>query len=274
MTLKRYFGLSLVLGVICFALRQAVWSAAYDPVTQLTVNGRLMLMSNLFICLCALVVLLLPLIHWPRQAVAAPPYRSETPFRRILRLGAVVCSMAGGGLLLVESAGVRPLPLVTLIMGVLLIAQGVALLLLAVWADIDSKRYASLLLLPAFTACYWMVAFYHGYGACPNRETYLWPTVAGLVAAGAWLCYIGFAYERPRGTAFTLTALLSLLILPVALAAPLPLTFRLPLAGDLLWFWAALLSVRFAPAPAADKTPETDTSQQDREPIQEEDPHV
>ena len=259
MTLKRSVGLSLALGAVCSGFRLAVWQAAYDPETQLITDSGLVLLSNLFFCLCLLVIGLLFVLRHPRDAAAPAPYSSETPLRRLLRLAAVCCSIASGVLLLWEQGEVSPISYIAVIMGVLLVGQGVAELLLTLWKDTDSKRYASLLLLPAFSGCYWLVAFYHQFGPVPNRETYLWPTITGVVVAAAWLGYIAFAYEKPRGTLFALAGLIALPMLLLASAAPLPLSYRLSLLGQLAWLWAALLTLHFRPVPQAGSLSPQDT---------------
>ena len=264
MTIKRSAALSLILGLICGGFRLAVWKAAYDPVTQLVTDPALVRTCNLFFCLCLLVIGLVFFIRHPRDTVSPAPYGSQTPARRLLRLAAVVCSLFAGGLLISEQWSARPFPVISLILGLLLLGQGVAELLLTLWTDTERKRYISLLLLPAFSGCFWLVAFYHQFGSYPNRETYLWPILTGIVLAAAWVGYAAFAYERPKGTAFALIALLALPMLLMAAAAPLPLSYRRSLLGQLAWLLAALLSMKFQ-APAAEDTSLTEETEHTEE---------
>ena len=76
--------------------------------------------------------------------------------------------------------------------------------------------------------------------------------------------YAAFAYERPKGTAFALIALLALPMLLMAAAAPLPLSYRLSLLGQLAWLLAALLSMKFQ-APAAEDTSLTEETEHTEE---------
>ena len=79
MTLKRSVALSLALGAVCFGFRLAVWQAAYDPDTQLITDAGLVLLSNLFFCLCLLVIGLLFALRHPRDAAARRPIPVRRP---------------------------------------------------------------------------------------------------------------------------------------------------------------------------------------------------
>lgn len=243
MNLRRCTALALGLGMVCFLIRNAVWSAAYDASAQLLVRSDLTALFDLFLCLCAAILVLLLFSRWPRGEAAPSPYGAATPLRCGLRLAAALCSLAAGVLMLGEQATARFVEPIPLVLDVLLIAQGGLLAYLTLDRRTSSTRYASLLLLPLFISCYWLVAFYHQYGSSPSSETYLWPTVAGVLAALAWMYYTGFSYQKQTGRRFGLTALLSLLTLPPAMAAPISLGCRLFLLGQLAWFWAASLEL-------------------------------
>lgn len=242
MNLRRCTALALGLGAVCFLIRSAVWSAAYDTSAQLLVRSDLTALFDLFLCLCAAILVLLLFSHWPRGETAPPPYGAATPLRCGLRLAAALCSLAAGVLMLGEQA-IWFAELIPFLLNVLLIVQGGLLVCLTLNRRTSSTLYASLLLLPLFISCYWLVAFYHQYGSSPSSETYLWPTLAGVLVALAWMYYTGFSYQKQTGRCFGVTALLTLLTLPPAMAAPISLGYRLFLLGQLAWFWAAALEL-------------------------------
>lgn len=231
--------LALGLGLLCGLLRMAVWSAAYDPATQLVTDTGLTLYFNLFVLLCALV---LALLFFRTGAQVRAPYGGTGAILG-LRLAAALLSLAAGGMMLWSALGTFPLNVISVLLGLLLAVQGGALAYLALSKPEQAGPWTNVLLLPVFVSCYWLVAFYHQYGSCPSAETYLWPMISGLLAAWAWLDYAGFVYQPRSGRRFALLSLIAVLTLPAAVTAPLSLPFRLSLLAQLVWLWAAGLTM-------------------------------
>lgn len=256
MTFKRCIFLTVALGGVGLFFRLAVWTAAYDNEAQLVTNPGLVTIFNVFFVLCCLLAVLYFASRWRRNAVAPAPYASSRPLTRLLRLGAALCSLAAGALMLAQQFSSGQLALVLLIAGGLLVIQSVILFLLTQRKEQGSSFYGTLLLFPPFVSCCWLVAFYHQIGGVPNREIYLWSVAAGILSAVCWVGYTGFFYEKQTGRRFGITAILLMLATPVALAAPLTMPWRFSLLGQWLWMWAALLELKPASPSEPQQQPE------------------
>lgn len=233
--------LALGIGGVCCLFWQWIWADIYDPATQLVTSGGLVGLFSAFLALCALI---LGLLAWSSGTRTGGPEDVPLPLRG-LRLAAGGLSLGAGVLLLGEALAVpEPIPL---LLGALLLVQGIAMAGLALLPRRDSGLSDGLLLLPVFTCCYWLVAFYHVYGSCPSYVTYLWPMLAGLLAVWAWLAYAGRRFQPRKWDAAPLLSLLSVLLLCPALAAPLSLGYRLSLAAQILWLWSVSLEMGRAP---------------------------
>ncbi|MCD7734231.1 MAG: hypothetical protein LUH48_03700 [Clostridiales bacterium] len=258
---------ALVLGLNNLLLRLNWWAAAYDESAQLVTDGGLLRTFALLVAVCAAVVAVVWLLLWRRKTPAAAPYGDGGRGKTALRLAAGLCSLAGGILEPVRNTAEVAASPIAQVMSLLLILQGIVMLYLTLARDRESSGFRSSLLLPFFTSCFWLVAFYHQYGSAPSTETYLWPMVAGILISFAWMYDVAFVYQPGRGKWLGLLALLVLLTAPPALAAPLSTDDRLALASALLWFLAASLELR--PVPEAPRTTATETNE-----TGEENPHV
>ena len=227
--------LALGMGGLCLLFWRWIWAKIYDPATQLVNSGGLMGLFTAFLVLCALILLLM---IWPGRK-AAPGIKPQPLPLAVLRLLSGALS-AASGILLIRSVlpGLSAIPLA---LGVLLILNAGTLAVLALDRKTDSSRYTSLLLFPVFVSCYWLVSFYHQYGSCPSWETYLWPILAGLLAAWSWLACAGRVYRPRKWDLCRPLALLSVLVLCPGLAAPIAPEYRLSLAAQLVWFWSVTL---------------------------------
>lgn len=227
--------LALGMGGVCLLFWHWIWAKIYDPATQLVTSGGLVGLFAGFLVLCALILLLL---IWP-SLKGTPGLGPQSRPLAVLRVLSGLL-FAAAGILLVRSV-LPAFQAIPLALGVLLILNGGALAVLALDRKTDSSRYTSLLLFPVFVSCYWLVAFYHQYGSCPSWETYLWPMLAGLLAAWSWLACAGRVYQPRKWDPSRPLALLSVLVLCPALAAPLSPDYRLALAAQLVWFWSVTL---------------------------------
>ncbi len=244
MTFQRSTALAAALGGVGLFFRLSVWQTTYDSTTRLIAEPALLLMFNLFFLVCGVVISLLLLRRWPEGAAASPPYSSPTAPVKGLRFAAAACFALGGILMLLELSGGEGISPVPAISAALLLLQGPVLLSLTLRRDTGGLSYATWLLLPCFVSCYLLVGLYHQVGAEPDTQVYLWTVISSLLACGAWVNLTGFSYQRQSGRLFALFAHLSLLALPVGIAAPLPGAWRAALAGQWLWLLACLLSLR------------------------------
>lgn len=232
--------LALGTGGLCCLLWYWIWADIYDPATQLVTSGGLVGLFSAFLTLCALILGLLA----RASGNGSGPENVPLPLQG-LRLAAGALSLAAGLLLFGDTlAAPEPIPL---LLSALLLAQGAAMAGLALRRKEASGRSDSLLLLPVFTCCYWLVAFYHAYGSCPSYVTYLWPMLAGLLVTWTWLAYAGRRFQPRKWDAAPLLSLLSVLVLCPALAAPLSLGYRLSLAVQILWLWSVSLEMGRTP---------------------------
>ena len=243
------------LGLICLGLRAGIWTQVYDPTTQLTAQSPLLGLFAVGMAVCALILCLL---YWRgRRASAEVRADAQTGGlgTRLLRCAAGVLSFAAGVLSMIQVSRAASLELISVLLSLVLVLQGGALCALAV-VDWDRRApvYTGLLLLPTFAGCYWLVAFYHTYGATPGTETYLWPMVAGLVTCAAWLHYAGYSFRAKTPRAPGLLYLLALLTIPPALAAPMSSELRLALAAQFCWFLAAAGQISFLPEQPAQRS--------------------
>lgn len=246
MTCRRSLMLALVLGLLGMIFRLGVWRIAYDADTRLVLRPSLVILYNLFFLLCAGAVALQFFQRTAGAGEARPPYRAAGPVAAALRWASAAAAFAAGGLMctdLPEDLLHYPVPLIC---AVLLLVHGAMSLLLGRQGETEGLRYATLLLLPMFTSCFFNVGLYHEIGPEPNPQVYLWPVVALLIATGGWVEYAGFAYLYRQGRAFGLLGLLALMTLPVGMAAPLSLCWRLVLLCQYLWLLSALLDLRFS----------------------------
>ncbi len=227
--------LAVVLGLACMALRAFV-IAAERPAGLAT--AAVLLAAGL---------LALPFLPFARSWAVLPAGSPEDGGGRPLRLLAAVLSCAAG-LLWTTQVLADTWDLIQLLMGLILLLQGVALAALTLMRSAGPPVYTGLLLFPPFAACFWLVAFYHAYGAAPGAETYLWPLAAGLMACAAWLQYAGAAFQAEPSPLPGLSWLLALLLIPVSLTAPLTPALRLSLAAQLAWFLPAAWQLQVQPA--------------------------
>lgn len=257
MTIKRSIFLSVLLGIAGMACRAYVWNQAYDAGTKLIVQpANLLLFNGLFFCY-GLAAALLYLLRWPKGGIGCAPYASRSRFQHLLRWGCVVCSGLSGGLMLYSVLDSGVLSTVPIMTAALLLVQAPVLILLLLRQDTDSLAYAGWLLLPTFVNCFLNVGLYHNVGAEPNPQVYLWTIVSSLLAAGAWVELTGFAYLKQPGRAFGLLGRLALMILPVGMAAPLSLAWRLAMLSSWLWLTASLLGLRIQlPEETAESQPD------------------
>ncbi|MCD7760723.1 MAG: hypothetical protein LUH16_02970, partial [Clostridiales bacterium] len=249
----------LVLGLNNLRLRLNWWAAAYDASAQMVTAGGLLRTFALLVAVCAAVVAVVWLLLWRRKVPAAAPYGDGGRGKTALRLAAGLCSLAGGVLEPVRNTAEVAASPIAQAMSLLLILQGIVMLYLALARNRESGGFRTALLLPFFTGCFWLVAFYHQYGSAPSTETYLWPMIAGILISFAWMYDAAFVYQPGRGKWLGPLALLVLLTAPPALAAPLSLDDRLALVSALLWFLAASLELK--PVPEAPQTPATETNE-------------
>ena len=256
MNAKRLALYALIPGIAAGVIRRFLWTNIYDEAAKLVTDPVPAMIFNLLLALCGAVLCVIALRSWPEGHIAAPPYGDGGHLSRILRLLSAGCSLAAGILLLAAQIESYEPVLITVVAGVLLIVQSAALLALTLWRERSGRRYATLLLLPSFALCFWLVAFYHDAGSEPNREVYLWPILAGVLTALVWLEYTGFLYQKQSGRLFTAFAVLAILSFPCALAAPLSAGWRISLLGQLLWITAALVQLKL-------RLPEIDTAEDD-----------
>ncbi len=235
------------LGLACLALRAGIWSQVYDPDTQLAEQSPLLGLFAVEISVCALILCLL---YWRGLRASAgiqAEARTGSPGTRLLRFTAGALSFAAGILSLIQVFRAAAVDLIPALLSLVLVLQGGALCILALDWDRRAPVYTGLLLIPSFTGCYWLVAFYHAYGAIPGTETYLWPMVAGLITCAAWLHYAGYSFRAKTPRAPGLLYLLALLTIPPALAAPMSTEWKLSLAAQFCWFLAAAGQISFLP---------------------------
>ena len=262
MTFKPSVILSLAAGVACALFRSVIWNSAYDAETRLITQPRLLMMFNLFLCLCAVVVVLVFLLRWPRDGSAGTPLASSGVPELLLRWGSVGCYTAAGIMLL------RTLPrfsVVLLVSGVFQLLQVPFLMLLIRRRDPESLTFATWTLPPTFANCCLVVGLYHQVGAEPNPQVYLWAVAAVLLVSLTWVALAGFGFQYQSGKWFGLCAHVAVLTLPTAIVAPLPLPWRLTLAAQLLWITGALLGLKAEmeqTVPAEESTENSDVPQQ------------
>ncbi|MCD8383018.1 MAG: hypothetical protein LUC30_08950 [Clostridiales bacterium] len=255
---------ALVLGLNNLLLRLNWWAAAYDETAQLVTDEGLLRTFALLVAICAAVVVAAWLLLWRRKVPAAAPYGDGCRGRTALRAAAGLCALAGGILEPVQNTSEVAASLIAQAMSLFLILQGVAMLYLALARNRESSRFRTVLLLPFFTSCFWLVAFYHQYGSAPSTETYLWPMIAGILISFAWMYDAAFVYQPRQGRWLGPLALLVLLTAPPALAAPLSLDDRLSLLSALLWFLAA--SLELAPVPSQAPMPGPNETKEEEPP--------
>lgn len=235
-----YALLPLCLGLICGLFRNTIWTVTYDPETMLLTNSELLATSHTFAAVCLLICLLAFFRRFPKGVQPVTPAETGDPAARIIRTAAALL-VAAAGVLMLKDALTGPIALIPLVMSLFQLLQGGGMLALTLPKQPDARRSSTCLVLCGLAGCYWMVAFYHAFGSCPNAETYLYPILAGLAVMGSWVWYAGFAFRTGEGRKFTLLCLLALLTIPSALSAPLTVPYRLSLLGQLLWFFAACL---------------------------------
>lgn len=240
---------ALALGLICGLSRSLIWAFTYDEAAQLLTDPAALKLSHGLVLVSLLLALLLLWKRWPKGYQSQPPYGSPGLTARLGRMAAGALAVVSGLLMAAQALGTGLFSLIPLLMAVFQTAAGAAMIALAAGDSKPSGVRDTLLLIPTFTSCYWMVAFYHAYGSTPNAETYLYPILAGLVVMACWIFYAGFAFRPGEGRAFAAWALAGLVLIPSALAAPLSLPYRLSLAAQLLWFFSAF--GRLSPEPAA-----------------------
>ncbi|MCC8182745.1 MAG: hypothetical protein LIO45_07240 [Clostridiales bacterium] len=250
---------ALVLGLNNLLLRRNWWAAAYDESAQLVTNGGLLRTFALLVAVCAAVVVVVWLLLWRRKVPAGAPYGDGGRGKTALRAAAGLCALAGGICEPVQNTAEVAASPIAQAMSLFLILQGIVMLYLALARNRESGGFQTALLLPFFTSCFWLVAFYHQYGSAPSTETYLWPMIAGILVSFAWMYDTAFVYQPQRGKWVGPLALLVLLTVPPALAAPLSLDDRLALVSALLWFLAASLELK--PVPEALPTPAAKTNE-------------
>ncbi|MBQ9166488.1 MAG: hypothetical protein IJX71_06165 [Oscillospiraceae bacterium] len=231
--------IALALGLICALFRGMVWEATYDEATQLLTDSAVLNLSHCLVVVSLLLSLVLLWKHWLKGNQSAPPYQSPTLLARLIRILAGAAALVSGVLMVYDALTSAPFAMIPLLMALFQIAGGIAMVALAVDRNTTKSRYSTLLLIPTFSSCYWMVAFYHAFGTEPNAETYLYPILAGLAVMAAWVFYAGFAFKPGEGKRFAVCALAVLVLVPSALIAPINLPYRLSLAAQLVWFFMA-----------------------------------
>lgn len=239
--MKRTLNAAAVLGMglICGLLRRMIWDVTYDPATQLLTEPELLPLSHGLMVVCLLIALVLLLKSWPKGWQSPAPYQSDRLAVKLARLAAGILAVFSGLVMAKDVLGLLSVNLIPLLMGLFQLLGGVAMIALTVTSNQNSGRYHTLLLIPTFSACYWMVAFYHAFGSSPNAEVYLYPILAGLSVMACWIYYTGFALRPGEGRRFAFFALALLLTVPSAMSAPLTDGYRLSLASQLIWFFAA-----------------------------------
>ena len=233
----------LGMGLICGLLRRMIWDVTYDPATQLLTEPELLPLSHGLMIVCLLIALVLLVKLWPKGWRSPAPYGSDKLPVKLARLAAGILA-AGSGLVMAKDVlELVSVNLIPLLMGLFQTLGGVAMIALTLDGNRQSGRYHALLLLPTFTSCYWMVAFYHAFGSSPNAEVYLYPILAGLSVMACWIYYTGFALRPGEGRRFACFVLVLLLTVPSAMPAPLTDGYRLSLAAQLIWFFAAFCTL-------------------------------
>lgn len=235
--------LALGLSGLCLLFWEWIWSSIYDPETQLVSDGSLTGLFFVFILVCGLILLLLSRSRVQR---AQGPGRFGVLGIGLRLLAALLSVAAGIQMLRALLPTVSPIPLA---LAILLLLNGAAWIACTSAKKTKAGWQTTLLLLPPFVSCYWLVAFYHEYGSCPSWLTYLWPILGGLLVAWAWLAYVSRIYQ-PRKYDFALAlALLAVLLLGPSLAAPISDGYRLSLAAQMAWFFAVALEADPSPEP-------------------------
>lgn len=236
----------LALGLICGLFRGIVWEATYDEATQLLTDSAVLNLSHCLVIVSLLLSIVLMWKCWPRGFASAPPYQGSMP-ARLIRILAGAAALASGLLMVQEALGAFVFALIPLLMALFQTAEGIAMIALAADQGTTTSRYSTLLLIPTFASCYWMVAFYHAFGTEPNAETYFYPILTGLAVMAAWIFYAGFTFKPGEGRQFAVCALAVLVLAPSALAAPISLPYGLSLMAQLVWFFMAYISLEPEP---------------------------
>lgn len=227
--------LTAAAGLLCALLWQAVWAGIYDPETQLVSDdGSAGLFGLLLLVLAALLLVLAR--PWTRQTPPSPAL--ELPARALRCGGGLAALIAGVWMIAGQLAAPALIPL---LLGALLAASGVVMVWLALGQGEPGLRQG-LVLLPTFTACYWLVAFYHEYGSDPSWVTYLWPMLAGLAAVWCWIALSGDLIQPDRSHQSLPWAVVTVLLICPALTSPLSTPYRLSLLAQLLWLWPSVLA--------------------------------
>ncbi|MBQ3090781.1 MAG: hypothetical protein IJD21_09520 [Oscillospiraceae bacterium] len=231
----------LFLGLICGLFRRTIWSVTYDPATQLITEPELPGLSHGLMVVSVLIVVLLVIKNWPEGREMASPYPARTPFHRICRLAAGGIGLVSGLMMGAEQLSHQPLALIALLMCLFQTAAGGSMVLMGLDRKAKGKNYSTLLLVPSFCCCYWMVAFYHVFGSHPHAETYLYPILAGILVMFCWIFYAGFHFRPGESRKFALAWALLMLVMPSALTAPLTIPYQLSLLAQLVWFLPVMI---------------------------------
>lgn len=234
---------ALGLSMLSLVFWRWIWAGIYDPATQLVSDNSVVELYCVFLLLCGLILVL---VGRPRKERVPGPGTFGLPVTGLRVVSALLSAAAGLDMLPPLLAEPSPIPLV---LAVLLLGNALALAGLSVTHTPQRSWQRTLILFPVLVSCYWLVAFYHTYGSCPSWITYLWPMVAGLLAAWSWIAYAGRLYQPKAWDPALALALVSVLTLGPGLASPLSDGYRLSLLAQLIWFWSVTLEHDPDPAP-------------------------
>ena len=272
---------ALVGGAAGFFLRRWELSSAFEADTGLHIPGSSATMA--LIALSAVVALILALacrgIHrdFPGgydQAFAAP---GNAPYMMGMPAAAFLFLLAGGASLLelagtYRTAGSYFTLLPQTLLTALCIASGACLFLLGKnnYRAEGRGRYSACLLLPAYTACLWLIVSYQEHSGDPVVLDYVYQLFAVIASVLGAYFMAGFAFERAKAFRSVFFSQLAVYFSLVTLADRHDPAFLLLYSGFLFYFLASgvalLHNVAAQPAAGGKRLKKSDRSDKEETP--------